>query len=70
MPEITCREAIRRDDLVLFLEHKMIYGNKGEVPEDDYTIPLGKAAARRGGHRRRGDRPAKPQAAGHRLHPR
>ena len=43
------KEAIRCDDLVLFLEHKMIYGNKGEVPEGDYTIPLGKAAVRREG---------------------
>lgn len=43
------KESIRSDDLVLFIEHKMLYGNKGEVPEGDYTIPLGKAAVRREG---------------------
>jgi len=43
------KAAIRSDDLVLFLEHKMIYGTKGEVPEGDYTVPLGQAAVRREG---------------------
>lgn len=41
--------AIRDDNPVLFLEHKMIYGMKGEVPDEDYTIPLGVAETRREG---------------------
>jgi pyruvate/2-oxoglutarate/acetoin dehydrogenase E1 component len=35
--------AIRDDNPVVFLEHKMLYGTQGEVPEESYTIPLGKA---------------------------
>ena len=53
--------AIRDDDPVVFLEHKLLYGGKGtrresasislgtEVPEDDYEIPLGTVATRRQG---------------------
>ena len=37
------RTAIRDDNPVLFIEHKMLYGIKGEVPEEEYTIPLGQA---------------------------
>lgn len=37
------KTAIRDNDPVLFLEHKTLLGTKGEVPEDDYTIPLGEA---------------------------
>ena len=37
------KAAIRSDNPVLFLEHKMSYAEKGEVTEGDYTIPLGKA---------------------------
>lgn len=37
------KESIRSDDVVLFVEHKMLYGTKGEVPDGDYTVPLGKA---------------------------
>lgn len=38
------KSAIRDDDPVLFLEHKRCYRwIKGEIPEEDYTIPLGKA---------------------------
>src|SRR4029079_14810497 len=37
--------AIRDEDPVLFMEPKRIYrAAKGEVPEGDYTVPLGKAA--------------------------
>jgi pyruvate/2-oxoglutarate/acetoin dehydrogenase E1 component len=43
------KSSIRSDDLVLFIEHKMLYGVKGEVPDEDYTIPLGQAAIRREG---------------------
>lgn len=37
------KAAIRSDDPVIFLEHKLQYADKGEVPDGDYTIPLGKA---------------------------
>lgn len=43
------KTSIRSDDLVLFIEHKMLYGLKGEVPDTDYTLPLGQAAIRREG---------------------
>ena len=42
--------AIRDDDPVLFLEHRKLYGIKGPVPEDEYTIPFGKADIRRSGN--------------------
>jgi 2-oxoisovalerate dehydrogenase E1 component len=41
--------AIRDDNPVIFLEHKMLYPTKGEVPEGDYVIPLGKADVKRKG---------------------
>ena len=41
--------SIRDDNPVVFLEHKMIYGVEGEVPEGEYTIPLGKADIKREG---------------------
>ncbi len=41
--------AIRDDNPVVFLEHKMLYASKGEVPEGDYTIPIGKAHVKREG---------------------
>jgi 2-oxoisovalerate dehydrogenase E1 component len=41
--------AIRDDNPVIFLEHKMLYPTKGEVPEGDYVIPLGKADIKRAG---------------------
>lgn len=37
------KTAIRDDDPVLYLEHKALMAIKGEVPEDDITVPLGKA---------------------------
>lgn len=43
------KTAIRGEDPVLFFEHKMLYAEKGEVPEEDYTIPFGQAAMRREG---------------------
>ena len=43
------KASIRSDDLVLFVEHKMLYGTKGEVPDGDYVTPLGQAAVRREG---------------------
>src|SRR5438093_4294358 len=41
--------AIRDDNPVIFLEHKMLYPTKGEVPEGDYVIPIGKADIKRVG---------------------
>jgi len=41
--------AIRDDNPVLFLEHKMLYDMKGEVTEESYEIPFGKAIVRREG---------------------
>jgi len=39
------RSSIRNDDPVLFFEHKKMYRSvRGDVPDTDYTIPLGKAA--------------------------
>lgn len=44
------KAAIRSEDPVLFFEHKRCYRLiKGEVPEDDYTIPIGKAEVKREG---------------------
>lgn len=42
--------AIRDPDPVIFFEHKRLYRTvKDEVPEDDYTVPIGPAAVRRPG---------------------
>jgi pyruvate dehydrogenase E1 component beta subunit len=43
------KTAIRDDGPVVFLEHKMIYLIKGEVPEEEYTIPFGEADIKREG---------------------
>ena len=43
------RAAIRDDNPVLFLEHKVLYNSKGPVPEEPYLIPLGKAEVKRPG---------------------
>ena len=40
-----CGSSIRDDDPVLFFEHKKMYRRvRGDVPDEDYIIPLGKAA--------------------------
>lgn len=41
--------AIRDDNPVLFLEQKLLYRTKGDVPEGDYVVPLGKAVVHREG---------------------
>jgi pyruvate dehydrogenase E1 component beta subunit len=41
--------AIRDDNPVVFLEHKLLYFAKGEVPEGELAIPFGEAAVRRPG---------------------
>ena len=43
------KAAIRDDNPVMFIEHKMLYGQKGPVPEEDYIIPLGVADIKRPG---------------------
>ncbi len=55
------RSAVRDDDPVLIFEHKLLYGAKGiraetgtidassEIPDEDYTIPIGKGIIRREG---------------------
>jgi acetoin:2,6-dichlorophenolindophenol oxidoreductase subunit beta len=43
------KSAIRDNNTVLFFEHKKLYGMKGEVPEEEYTLPIGEAAVRREG---------------------
>ncbi len=41
--------SIRDDNPVVYIEHKMLYNSKGPVPENDYTIPIGKADIKRPG---------------------
>jgi pyruvate/2-oxoglutarate/acetoin dehydrogenase E1 component len=41
--------AIRDENPVIFFEHKLLYKVKGEVPEEEYTLPLGKARIAREG---------------------
>ncbi len=43
------KSAIRDNDPVIFMESEQMYGDKGEVPEGDYTIPIGVADIRREG---------------------
>lgn len=43
------KAAIRDDNPVLFIEHHFCYSKKGEVPENEYIIPLGKADIKREG---------------------
>ncbi|WP_019948480.1 pyruvate dehydrogenase complex E1 component subunit beta [Hymenobacter aerophilus] len=37
------KSAIRDPDPVIFMESELMYGDKGEVPEEEYLIPIGKA---------------------------
>lgn len=41
--------AMRDNNPVVFIEHKMLYGTEGEVPEEEYTIPFGKADIKHAG---------------------
>lgn len=43
------KAAIRDDDPVIFMESEQMYGDKGEVPEEDYIIPIGVADIKREG---------------------
>lgn len=45
------KSAVRDDNPVIFIEHKLLYKTKGEVPDGEYTVPLGKGdVKRRGSH--------------------
>jgi pyruvate/2-oxoglutarate/acetoin dehydrogenase E1 component len=43
------KSAIREDNPILFIEHKGLYTSKGEVPEEEYLLPIGKAQVKREG---------------------
>lgn len=43
------KTAIRLDDPVMFIEHKLLYNTEGPVPEEEYTIPFGVADVKREG---------------------
>jgi pyruvate dehydrogenase E1 component beta subunit len=43
------KTAIRDNDPVIFMESEQMYGDKGEVPEEEYLIPIGKAVIKREG---------------------
>jgi pyruvate dehydrogenase E1 component beta subunit len=43
------KTSIRDNDPVIFMESELMYGNKGEVPEEEYLIPIGKAHIKKEG---------------------
>ena len=43
------KSAIRDDNPVIFLEHELLYSSRGEVPEEEYTVPIGLADIKREG---------------------
>ncbi len=43
------KSAIRDNDPVIFMESEQMYGDKGEVPEGEYTLPIGVADIKRSG---------------------
>ena len=43
------KSAIRDENPIIFIEAQLLYGSKGEVPEGEYTIPIGKAEVKRSG---------------------
>jgi pyruvate dehydrogenase E1 component beta subunit len=43
------KAAIRDDDPVLFMESERMYGDKGEIPDGEYLLPIGKADIKREG---------------------
>ena len=43
------KSAVRDDNPVIFMEAELMYAWKGEVPEDEYLVPLGKADVKRQG---------------------
>lgn len=43
------KAAIRSDDPILFIEHATLYQTRGEVPDEDYVIPIGESKIQRPG---------------------
>jgi pyruvate dehydrogenase E1 component beta subunit len=43
------KTSIRDDNPILFIENKALYALKGEIPEEEYLIPIGKADVKREG---------------------
>jgi len=43
------KACIRDDDPIIFIEHKLLYNEKGPVPDEEYLIPIGKADIKRQG---------------------
>lgn len=43
------KTAIRDENPVMFIEHKLLYNEEGEVPEEDYLLPFGKSEIKRQG---------------------
>ena len=43
------KSAIRTDDPVLFIEHHTLYQIRGDVPDEDFTVPIGAADVKREG---------------------
>jgi pyruvate dehydrogenase E1 component beta subunit len=43
------KTAIRSDNPVMFIEHARLYGVKGEVPDEEYTLPIGASEVKRPG---------------------
>ena len=56
------KAAIRDDNPVIYLEHKALYSIKGQVPEEEYIVPLGQADIKRHG------KDATVVAAGYMVH--
>lgn len=44
------KTSIRDDDPVIFMESELMYGDKGQVPEEEYLIPLGSAEVKKEGN--------------------
>ncbi|NIM93764.1 MAG: alpha-ketoacid dehydrogenase subunit beta [Anaerolineales bacterium] len=44
------KSSIRNDDPVIFIENKLLYATKGEIPEDEYLLPIGVADVKREGN--------------------
>ncbi|MCL5073339.1 MAG: alpha-ketoacid dehydrogenase subunit beta [Actinobacteria bacterium] len=44
------KSSLRDNNPIIFIEHKLLYSLKGDVPEDEYYIPIGKAEVKRKGN--------------------
>ena len=43
------KSAIREDNVVIFIEHNLLYNTKGQVPQEEYLLPIGAADLKRQG---------------------